>query len=167
MDHRVHNRIIDCTDRQQYNISKVKHRFQINRYCKLECMQKHTIGCWNRDFDKILLTNSKNNSLIWIYGWTRWATCWQPAQFRRVGSSLMNCVGVDGSGLVITGTANLAMLRFGPGPGPEVKVRNRCWHCSCINLCSYRIHRWGDKWMAVVDLTHCVFSHIVLVHNTR
>jgi len=84
-DLRVQNGMIDCTDRQHYGISKVIHQFQFNRYCKLQSMQKHTIGCWKHNFDRILLTNTKNKILVWIYGWTHWATCWQPSQFRQVG----------------------------------------------------------------------------------
>jgi len=111
---------------KKYNIPKVKYRFQINLYCKLQSIQKHIIGCWKRHFNIIQLTNSKNKSLIWIYRWTRWATRWQPAQFRRVGSLPLNRTRVDGSVLLTTGTANLATVRFGAGLGPEVTVRNHC-----------------------------------------
>ena len=89
--------IIDHPDTQQYNIWKVKHRFQTNRYCKLQSMPKHNIGCWKRDFNKILLTNSTNMSLIWMNGWTGCATSRQCTQFRRVGSLRSNCTRVDGS----------------------------------------------------------------------
>jgi len=106
----VHNGIIDRPHRQRYNISKVKHQFQINRYCKLQSMQKHIICCWKRDFDKILLTNSKDKGLIWIYGWTRWATRRQPAQLRQVRSLPSNRTRVDGSGLFTTRTPNWAMV---------------------------------------------------------
>jgi len=84
-DLRVHTEIIDHPDRQKYNISKVKHLFQINRYCKLQNMQYHIIGCWQRDFDKILFTNSNDKSLIWICWWTRWVTCWQPPNPEELG----------------------------------------------------------------------------------
>ena len=94
----------------------------------MKSIQKHIIGCWKRHFNIIQLTNSKNKSLIWIYRWTRWATHWRPAQFRRVGSLHLNRTRVDGSGLLTTRTANLAVVRFGPRPGPEVTVRNRCLH---------------------------------------
>ena len=80
----------------------------MHRYCKLQSMQTHIIGCWKRDFDKILLTNSKNKSLIWIYGWTRWATRWQLTQFRWIGSLPTNRSRVDSPGIVTTWTANLA-----------------------------------------------------------
>jgi len=35
----VHTRIIDRVDRQKYNISKIKHGFQINRYRKQQNME--------------------------------------------------------------------------------------------------------------------------------
>jgi len=44
MDLRADNRIIDLPDRQKYNISKVKHGFQINRHCNLHRMPKHIIS---------------------------------------------------------------------------------------------------------------------------
>jgi hypothetical protein len=45
------------------HIRKENYRFQITRYCKLENMPQHIIGCWKRDFDKLLLTNCKNKYL--------------------------------------------------------------------------------------------------------
>jgi len=89
---------------QKYHISKVKHRYQINRYCKLLNKQKRILGSWERDFDKILLTHCKYRSLIWIYTWTRWATCWQPAQFSRVRILPSNRTRVDGSCLLTNRT---------------------------------------------------------------
>jgi len=47
-------------------------------------MQTVIIRCWISGFGKMQLSGSKNKSIIWIYKWTRWTTCWQPAQFRRV-----------------------------------------------------------------------------------
>jgi len=67
-------------------------------------MQKHILGSWKRDFDKILFTYSKSKSLHWIYRWTRWATQWQPAQFKCVGSLPLNCTRVDSSGIWTTRT---------------------------------------------------------------
>jgi len=110
----------------KYNASMVKHSFQINRYCKLQNMQKRIIGCWKRDFDNILLTNCNNRSLIWIYRWTCRATCWHPAQLRRVENIQSNRTWVDGSGLWTIRTATLATVWFGPWPEPEVTVLNRC-----------------------------------------
>jgi hypothetical protein len=107
-------------------ISQVKYRFEINLYCKLQSIQTHVIGCWKCYCGKILSTNSKNKSLVSIYRWTRWAIGWQSAQFRQVGILPLNCTQVDCSGLLTTQTANLATVRFGPGPGPEVTVRNHC-----------------------------------------
>ena len=131
-DLRVYKGTIDHPDRQKYNLSKVKHWFQINWYCKLQSMQKHILGCWKRDFDKILLTFSNNKSLNWIYGWTRWATGWQPAQFRWVGSLPLNRTWVDSSGVLMTRIANLAMVWVRPGPGLKVTVPNRWWHYCCV-----------------------------------
>jgi len=124
-DLRVHNSNIDRLASLKYHISKVKHRYQINRHCKLLNKQKHVVGCCKCDSDKILLTHCNFKSLIWIYRWTRWATLWQRAQSRRVGSLPWNGTRVGSSGLMTTRTANLATVRFEPGSGPEVTVRNR------------------------------------------
>ena len=100
----------------------------MNRYCKLQSMQTHIIGCSKRDFNKIILTNSNNKSHIQIYGWTHWATRLQHAQLRRVGNLPSNRTRDDGLGLLQTWTAKLATVRFGPGPGPEMTFRNNCSH---------------------------------------
>jgi hypothetical protein len=113
----------------------VKHRYQINRYCKLLNKQKLINGCWKLHFDKILLTYCKYKSLIWIYRWTRCATRWQPAQFRRVGSLRWNRTWVGSSGLLTTQTANLATVRFGPGT-----VANTTCIASCITLHLIRLY---------------------------
>jgi len=89
-------------------------------------MQKHILGCWKHDFDKILLIYTKNKSLNWINGWTRW----KPTRFRRVGSLPSNCTRVDSSGSFTTQSAKVAMDRVGPGPGPEVTVWIRCYYYS-------------------------------------
>jgi len=96
--------LIDRLYREEYTLSKVKHRFQINWYCKLQSIQKHIPGCWKRDFHKILFTFSKNKSNNWICGCTCWATGWPPAQFRPVGSWPSNHTRVDSSGLFTTRT---------------------------------------------------------------
>jgi len=125
-DLRVHNCNIDRLARQKYHISKVKYRYQITRYCQLLNKPKHIVGCWKCDLDKILLTHCKFKSRIWIYRWTRWATRWQPAQIRLVGSVPWNRTPVGSSGSLTTQTANLATAQFGPGPRHEVTVRNHC-----------------------------------------
>jgi len=84
-----------------------------------------TGGIIQCNYGKILLTNSKTKSLIWIYGWTRWATCWQPAQFSKFGSLPSNHTRLDSWRLLTTMTANWATVWFGPGPGPEVTVPTR------------------------------------------
>jgi hypothetical protein len=102
------------------------HRYQINRYCKLLNEQKHIICCWKRDSDNVLLTHFKYKSLIWICWWTRWATHWQPTQFRWVGRLPWNRIRVGSSGVLTIRTGNVATVRFGTGPRPEVTVRNSC-----------------------------------------
>jgi hypothetical protein len=89
-------------------------------------IQNCNIRCWKCNFAMMLLTNSKNKTLIWMYRWTRWATCWQPVQFRCVGSLPSNRMQDNHSVLLTTQTANVATVMFGPGPGPEVTVRNGC-----------------------------------------
>jgi len=87
-------------------------------------MQKHIIGGWICDFDKILWTDCNNKNLIWIYRWTRRETWSQPAQPRWVGGFLSNCTRVDNSVVLTTRTANMGTVWFGPGTGPEAMVRN-------------------------------------------
>jgi len=91
-------------------------------------MQKVNTGCWINDFDKILLSCSKNKSIIWIYTWTRWTTCWEPVSIRRVRSLRSNCTRLDSSGLFITLTSNSAMVWFRFGTGPKATHRNRLQH---------------------------------------
>ena len=125
-DIRAHRRTIERLDMQQCNISKEKQWFQ-NNWCRnLLNMQKQVIGCWIHDFDKPLLLNCKIKSLIWIYEWTCWATCWQPTQLWRVVRFPSNPIQVDGSGVLTTWTSNLTTVQFGPRPRLEVMVRNRC-----------------------------------------
>ena len=63
----------------------MKHRYQINRSCKLLNKHKHIIGCWKRDSDKILLTHCKYTSLIWIYRWTAGRPAYNPPNWDRLG----------------------------------------------------------------------------------
>jgi len=63
-DHLVHEGIIDHPYTQKYNLSNVKHRFQIHWYCKLQSIQNHILGCWKLDFNKTLLTYSKTRAII-------------------------------------------------------------------------------------------------------
>ena len=99
----------------------MKHRYQINRYCKLLNKQKHIVGCWKGDSDRILLTHCKYKSIIWIYRWTRWATRLLPARFRWVGSLPWNRTRVGSLDVLTTQTANLATVRFGLDPDPDPK----------------------------------------------
>jgi len=146
--------MIDRPDRSKYTILKVKHQFQINWYCKLQSMQQHIIGCWKRDFDKILLTNSKNKNLIWIYEWTRWVTRCQPTQCRWVASLPSNHTRVVGSGWLTTRTANLAIVQWSPGPGPKVKVRNSCSPYSQPRLGALLCHSTHLQHLLITSLFH-------------
>jgi len=97
---------------KKYNIPKLKHQFQINLYQKLQSIQKHIIGCWKRYFDMILLTNSKNKSLIWIYRWTRWLVL-ATVPDRHFGSrsgSKPNLCQIGGPGRQLTQTAHLGTI---------------------------------------------------------
>jgi len=106
------------------NILKVKHRFQINRHCKLQNITKSIIGCWKLNFDRILLTNCNNNRLVGIYRWMGWATPWQPVQFWQFRCLQWNRTSAERSGSWTTQSTHLATIQFGPGPGPAVIVRN-------------------------------------------
>ena len=111
-----------------YNISNVKHRFQIYGYCRQHNMQKHNFCRWKCYFVKMLLTNREQKSLIWIYRWNRWATRWQSGQFGWFGSLPSISTRADASDLMTTRTASFTTVRFGPNPGPEMTVRNCCYH---------------------------------------
>ena len=117
-------------------------------------MQKVIIGCWIHDFDIIVLLHCNNNSIIWIYRWTRWATHWQPAHFRRIGRFPLNHTRIDSSGVLTTQTANFGLVSFRPGPGPDATPRNRCQHCSwLLPLCvspkslNYPLHQQYVFWL--------------------
>ena len=58
-------------------------------------MQKQITGWWTRDFGKIVLSNSRNKCIIWIYRWTRWTTPWQLTQFRQVERLQSNCTRIN------------------------------------------------------------------------
>jgi len=154
MDLRTPNSIIYRLDRRRYNLFKDKHRFKINRYRKLQNMHKHIIGCWKCDFDKILLTNCKYRSRIWIYRWTHWSTLWQPAHSRRVQTIPSNSTWVDSLGLWMSRSAMLATVRFGHFPRPKVMVRNHCQHyqrCK-TNHCAGSIDTHYEDWAWSVPL---------------
>jgi len=126
MDIWAYNCTIDLLPGQKYKILEEKHEFKYCRYRNLQNMQNVICGCQIIDFDWALLSNRKGKHIICIYRWTRWTTRWVPPQFRWVGSILSNRTQMDGSGLLTIQTANLAPVRFRPGPGPEVTVQNRC-----------------------------------------
>jgi len=119
---------------------------------------KHIIGWWKWHFDNLVLTNSKNESLICIYEWTRW----QPAQFRRLGSFQPNRTRVHGLGWLISRSVNFAKVLFGPGPGPEMTLRHRSWqywlivgndHTRVLHCCKHEVEVCnGSKWNEEGDL---------------
>jgi len=123
---------------QKYNTSNVKHRFPIDRDCNLQNIHIRIIRCWKRNFDKTLLTNCMHKCLVWIYRWSCWVTCWQPAQFKWVGSLPSNHTWVAVSRSLATRAADLAMVWFRPGPRPEVTVWIWCYHyhggCAYVGL---------------------------------
>jgi len=128
----AHNRTIDSLVTQKHTTDIEKYWFQNNQDCNLQTMQKVIIGCWKYNFDKIVLWNSKNKTIIWIYTLTRWTTCWQPARFRRVMRCPSSRTRIHGSGVLTTRTTNLKWGRFRPEPGPEALVQNRCYHYRCM-----------------------------------
>jgi len=123
-DRRAYICIINRLDMPKYHTSSMKHSYQCNQYCKLHNQQKCIIGCWKCDFDKEPFTPSKYKCAIWIYRWTRWASCWQPAQLSRNGSLPSTHIWFDVSGSLIGRLANYATGSLGPGPGHAVTVRN-------------------------------------------
>ena len=139
-DLRVHNCIINRLASQKYHISKVKYRYQITRLCKLLNKQKHIVGCWKCDFDKILLTHCKFKNLIWIYRWTSWATRWQPTQTRTWSDS----------------PEPLLTQTTGQNPDRWRVTRTHCYHyCCCCFTPNYQVRS-----CAVVAFTVSWFSGI-------
>ena len=103
-----------------------KHQYHNNWYCNLQRIETVITGYWMSDFDWIPLSNCKSKRIISIYRRIRWTTCWQRAQFRRVGRFPSNCtrihiVGLSRARSIIRGT-----FRFGPEPSPETTVLNSC-----------------------------------------
>jgi hypothetical protein len=62
-----------------------------------------------------------------------------PAQFRQEGRCRLNRTRIYSLGLVKTRTADMALVRFRPIPGPEVTVQNRCEHYPNKLLSQYRL----------------------------
>jgi len=75
-------------------------------------MQNVIPGCQRIDFDWVLLSNSKGKHIICIYRCNCCTTCWVPAQFRLVGRFLLNHSWMDGSGLLMIRTTNLAPVHL-------------------------------------------------------
>jgi len=88
-------------------------------------------GYWIRDYDIIQLRNTKNHNIKWIYRWTHWATCWQPAQFWWVGRFPSNCTGIDILGHLTIQATNLATVQFNPDLDP------RRWYSTIANTTSW------------------------------
>jgi len=139
MDFLVYIGIIDCPDTQIFNTWLVKHWFRTNPYCQPQSIQKCIAGRWIHNFNMRLLTHSTNKSLIWMYGWTRWATCRQPTQFWLIGCLPSNSIWVDWSPWMTTRTANVAAVQFGNEPGPETWVPN------CFLYFNWCVMLWSSK----------------------
>jgi len=118
MDHWAQNGNNDRLYRQKYKIHIEKHRFQNNRYHMLQSMQRDNTGCRISNFDNILFSDCKNKSIIWIYRWTHWATCWQPAQLRQVVRFPSNFTWIDSLGMLKARNSKWGYVRFRPGPIP-------------------------------------------------
>lgn len=108
MDIWAHSRTTDLLNGHKYNILKENYRFRYYRYCNLQNMQNVITGCWIIHFDEVQLSNTKGKSVLCNCRWTCWTTCWQPAQFSRIGRFLLNLIGIDSSGLLTTWTAIMA-----------------------------------------------------------
>lgn len=123
-------------------------------------MQKEIIAGWMDDFDKILSSNCKNKSNIWIYRWTRCATTCQPAQCVWVGRFELNRTRIDGSDAFATRTTDFGTVWFWPWPSPNTTVWNHCQHyftpelshcgadsgntiSNCINNWRRFVHFWA------------------------
>jgi len=106
-------------------------------------MQKVTIGCWKYDFDKILLWNSKNKSIIWIYRWTHWTTQWQHAQFNWVVRCQLNGTRIDRVGVLTT-----RIWTQSAGSEPLLTVAE--------------YYRFPDTWLFLVTSTRRDLRHLLL-----
>jgi hypothetical protein len=67
----------------------------------------------------ILLIQCKFKSLIWIYGWPRWVTRWQRAQFRGVGRLPWNRTWVSSSGFWQPRAPIRQLFSLDLGPNPK------------------------------------------------
>jgi len=151
---------------QKYNIWKLKHGFQVDRYCKLQNIQKSIIGCWKCDFDNILWTNCKNNSLIWVYWRAGWVTRSQPPQLARVGRLWSNCTRLHGLCELMTWSTNLAIVQFAPAPRPKVTVRNHRKHHpeetgkwrNYNSQLAKEIHIWHPDWSIFNEITYKILQ---------
>jgi len=105
-------------------------------------MQKVSIGRWIPNFDEKLLSHCHDKNKIWIHRGTRWATRWQPSQFRQPGRFPLNRTQVDISGQLTTRTPNLPMVQLQPGT-----VANTIKQPKCI-LQYYLLWMWshGGTW---------------------
>jgi len=119
---------MDCLYRQKYKICQISHGFQHNWYPKLSNMHTILTGGWVCDFGKVLLSNCKRISIIWIYSSTHRTTHWQPAQFRQVGRLSSNHTQIASLGIWMTRTANFAPDWFQSCPGPDGTVSNSHSH---------------------------------------
>ena len=127
-------------------------------------MQQHIIGCWKHDFDKILLTNCKNKSLIWIYRWTLWGSRWQPTRFGHVGWLPSNHTGVESASLLTSRAANVLTVQYGPVPGTIANTSFQTLsHASVATLTSCI---WPYHYTYIIELFQIISVNPVQSLNT-
>jgi len=148
MDIWDHNRTIDRHSCPKYQTQNKKHWFQNDRYCNLQSVQKCIAGCSISDFNQILLSNSKIQSIIRIYRRTHWTTRLQPTQFRLVGRFPSNRTRIDSSG--VWGPEPPFWRQFGSDPGPEL-LRRSITIAKSVNNWLVTMMRW-HPWYGQVGM---------------
>jgi hypothetical protein len=81
---------IDLLHSQKYNILKKTPQFIYYWYRNLKNMNNVIAGCQRIDFERVLLSNSNNKSVICIYRWTGRTISWSPVQFWWAERYLLN-----------------------------------------------------------------------------
>jgi hypothetical protein len=130
-----------------------KHQFQKNHDCKLQNKQNEIIGSWIPNLNKILLSNFKNQSILWIHKWTHWVTCGQSTEFDVVGRFPSNCTQIGCYVVLNTWSAIFATVQIWPRPWPEATV----WINYEYLFCCATGHDMGSIQSVIVsslDITH-------------
>jgi len=153
MDTSSHHRINDHLFRQEYTISYEIHRVQNNWHHKLQNVEKQITRWLISDYENILLSTSKRNSIMWIYTGTCWATLWHPAQFRQIGGVLSNRPQIDCWRTLTTRNAKIHIHATLPWSrlrraGPELFLTQcrsigrfiLCFCCCCLIIVYYQNH---------------------------